>query len=137
MTALCAFLIVIILKYSIFLILLFIAQIWLGNWMGKLGFPEGEEIDDKAIQWASEVDKTSRKEIQTFIDKAEALGVTVLFVSNECGLGMTPNFKISRYYRDTLGRINQDISRRADKVFFMVAGCAVDIKLLDASATLL
>ena len=49
---------------------------------------------------------------------------------------MTPNFKTSRYYRDTLGRINQDISKRADRVYFMVAGNAVDIKKLSQEATL-
>ena len=112
-------------------------QVWLGNWMGKLGFPEGEEIDEAAIQWAADVDENSRKEIQAFLDRTETMGITVLFVSNECGLGMTPNYKISRYYRDTIGRINQDITRRADKVFFMVAGCAVDVKLLDAQAATL
>ncbi len=112
-------------------------QVWLGNWMDKLGYPDGEEIDEAAIQYAARLDETARKEIQIFLDRVESMGITVLIVSNECGLGMTPNFKISRYYRDTLGRINQDISRRASRVFFMIAGCAVDIKLLDAQATLL
>jgi adenosyl cobinamide kinase/adenosyl cobinamide phosphate guanylyltransferase len=112
-------------------------QVWLGNWMGKLGYPEGEQIDEEAIKYAALLDETARKEIQTFIDRVESMGITVLIVSNECGLGMTPSHKISRYYRDTLGRINQDIARRASKVFFMIAGCAVDIKLLDAQATLL
>jgi adenosyl cobinamide kinase/adenosyl cobinamide phosphate guanylyltransferase len=105
--------------------------------MGKLGYPKGEDIDEEAIQYADKLDETARKEIGMFLDRVESMGVTVLFVSNECGLDLTPHHKVGRYYRDTLGRINQDISRRASKVFFMIADCAVDIKLLDAQATLL
>ena len=112
-------------------------KVWLTNLICKLGCPEGEEIDEQAIQFADRLDESARREIQAFLDKVESLRITVLLVSNECGLDLTPHVKISRYYRDTLGRINQDISRRADKVFLMIAGCAIDIKLLDARHTLL
>ena len=105
--------------------------------MGKLGYPKGEDIDEEAVRYADKLDETARREIGMFLDRIESMGITVLFVSNECGLDLTPHYKVGRYYRDTLGRINQDISRRASKVFFMIAGCAVDIKLLDAQATLL
>lgn len=112
-------------------------QVWLANWMGKLGHPKGEEIDEEAIRFADRLDETARQEMQAFLDRAEAAGITVLLVSNECGLDLTPHAKVSRYYRDTLGRINQDVARRSASVFLMLAGCAVDIKKLDAQATLL
>ncbi|KAI8614146.1 Cobinamide kinase/cobinamide phosphate guanyltransferase [Chytriomyces sp. MP71] len=112
--------------------------VWLSNWMGSLGWPKDETIDEEAVAYADKVDFTARKEIGSFLDKLTAEGRSVILVANEVGMGICPTGKISRYYRDTLGRINQDIGRRADtrSVYWMVAGFAVDVKKLDAEATL-
>ncbi|MEE9285593.1 MAG: bifunctional adenosylcobinamide kinase/adenosylcobinamide-phosphate guanylyltransferase, partial [Dehalococcoidia bacterium] len=54
-------------------------------------------------------------------------------VSNEVGLGVVPPTESGRLFRDTLGRVNQLVARRADRVYVMVAGLGLELKALGAS----
>lgn len=49
-------------------------------------------------------------------------------VSNEVGLGIVPDNKLARRFRDAAGRLNQRIAARADTVLFMVAGLPLRVK---------
>ncbi|MFH1428952.1 MAG: bifunctional adenosylcobinamide kinase/adenosylcobinamide-phosphate guanylyltransferase [Candidatus Margulisiibacteriota bacterium] len=51
-----------------------------------------------------------------------------MIVSNEVGLGIVPDNKLARYFRDVAGRTNQLVAGKAHKVFFMVAGIPWRIK---------
>ncbi len=53
---------------------------------------------------------------------------TVVFVTNEVGMGIVPEHPISRKYRDLVGRCNQVMAGRADRVVLMVAGIPMDLK---------
>ena len=55
---------------------------------------------------------------------------TWIVVSNEVGLGVVPPSRLGAVYRDALGRVNQAVAARADKVYFMVAGLALEMKSL-------
>ena len=57
---------------------------------------------------------------------------TWIVVSNEVGLGVVPPSRLGAAYRDALGRVNQAVAARADKVYFMVAGLALEMKSLGA-----
>jgi len=50
------------------------------------------------------------------------LSGTVIFVTNEIGLGIIPDNPISRLYRDVAGRCNQIVAGCADTVIFMISG---------------
>lgn len=52
----------------------------------------------------------------------------LIIVSNEVGLGIVPEDKVTRKYRDLLGIINQGIAKIADMVFFTVSGIPIRIK---------
>ena len=52
----------------------------------------------------------------------------IILVSNETGMGIVPDNKISRDYRDLLGKINQKISDRAHFVYFTCSGIPIRIK---------
>ncbi len=52
----------------------------------------------------------------------------LIVVSNEVGLGVVPPTPLGRRYQDILGRANQWLARRADRVIFMVAGLPVAVK---------
>ena len=49
-------------------------------------------------------------------------------VSNEVGLGIVPDNRLARQFRDAAGRLNQRIAARADHVLFMVAGLPLKVK---------
>jgi adenosylcobinamide kinase/adenosylcobinamide-phosphate guanylyltransferase len=46
----------------------------------------------------------------------------VVAVSHEVGLGVVPETRSGRLFRDTLGTVNQRLARTADEVWFVVAG---------------
>jgi adenosylcobinamide kinase/adenosylcobinamide-phosphate guanylyltransferase len=52
----------------------------------------------------------------------------VIIVSNEVGLGIVPDNKLARRFRDIAGRVNQLVADKADEVLFVVAGLSLKIK---------
>ena len=55
-----------------------------------------------------------------------------IVVSNEVGLGVAPATRLGGVYRDALGRVNQAVAARADAVYLMTAGLALELKALGA-----
>jgi adenosylcobinamide kinase / adenosylcobinamide-phosphate guanylyltransferase len=55
---------------------------------------------------------------------------TLVLVTNEVGLGVVPPTSLGRRYRDLLGRVNQRIARRADRLYLVIAGIAIDVRAL-------
>ncbi len=53
---------------------------------------------------------------------------TVIFVTNEVGLGIVPENTSARLYRDLTGRCNQCMGRSADKVFLVSCGIPLQLK---------
>ena len=53
---------------------------------------------------------------------------TIIFVSNELGMGLVPIDATSRRYRDCLGRCNQTIAQSCDEAIFMVSGLPVTLR---------
>jgi adenosylcobinamide kinase / adenosylcobinamide-phosphate guanylyltransferase len=53
---------------------------------------------------------------------------TVIFVTNEVGMGIVPDNPISRHFRDLAGRCNQIMAAGADRVVLVVSGLPVCIK---------
>ncbi len=51
-----------------------------------------------------------------------------IFVTNEIGLGGTPENDLQRKFTDLLGWINQYIAGRSDEVYFTVSGIPMKIK---------
>ena len=52
----------------------------------------------------------------------------VILVASETGLGIIPENKLSRQFRDANGRLNQAVAAVANEVFFVAAGIALRIK---------
>lgn len=52
----------------------------------------------------------------------------LIIVSNEVGLGIVPENILAFYYRDILGRIHQLVAKKANNVFFLIAGIPLQIK---------
>jgi adenosylcobinamide kinase/adenosylcobinamide-phosphate guanylyltransferase len=67
-------------------------------------------------------------EVQGLAECTARLPGRLIVVSNEVGLGLVPPFLLGRAYRDLLGRANQTLAEKADKVYLLVAGIPVLIK---------
>ena len=65
------------------------------------------------------------QELVNCIDRTDA---GFIIVTNDVGLGLVPADKVSRLYRDWLGRVNQMLAEQADEVYLMVAGIPMKIK---------
>lgn len=52
----------------------------------------------------------------------------LVIVSNEVGLGIVPENRLAREFRDHAGRLNQMVAQCADRVVFMVAGLPMIVK---------
>jgi adenosylcobinamide kinase/adenosylcobinamide-phosphate guanylyltransferase len=53
---------------------------------------------------------------------------TVIFVTNEVGMGIVPENPTSRLFRDLAGRCNQRMANHADVFVFMISGIPLYIK---------
>ncbi|MDD5350890.1 MAG: bifunctional adenosylcobinamide kinase/adenosylcobinamide-phosphate guanylyltransferase [Chthoniobacteraceae bacterium] len=62
------------------------------------------------------------------IRAARAHGGTILFVTNEVGLGLVPETPLGRRFRDLAGRANQILGAACDEVFLVVCGQPLRIK---------
>lgn len=53
---------------------------------------------------------------------------TLIVVSNEVGMGIVPDNKLARIYRDRLGLLNQRVAEMAEKVYVLFSGIPVEVK---------
>ena len=70
--------------------------------------------------------------VRELIEVYECSSASWIVVTNEVGLGVVPSSSLGRAYRDALGRVNSLVAGRADKVYLMAAGLALDLKALGA-----
>ncbi|MFA5099853.1 MAG: bifunctional adenosylcobinamide kinase/adenosylcobinamide-phosphate guanylyltransferase [Candidatus Omnitrophota bacterium] len=53
---------------------------------------------------------------------------TAIIVSNEVGLGLVPDTKLGRRFRDLAGAVNKLAAQKADQAYFLVSGIALNLK---------
>jgi adenosylcobinamide kinase/adenosylcobinamide-phosphate guanylyltransferase len=84
--------------------------LWLSNLMLK-----GRDIDLEIEELISALN-SKRETLRVFI------------VSNEVGMGIVPENKMARQFRDVAGMLNQKMAQIADEVYFLVSGMPLKIK---------
>ena len=62
------------------------------------------------------------------LDALSACRSSVFIVSNEVGLGIVPDNRLTREFRDIAGTLNQKVAAVADEVYFMAAGLPLRMK---------
>ncbi|MFW6022926.1 MAG: bifunctional adenosylcobinamide kinase/adenosylcobinamide-phosphate guanylyltransferase [Halanaerobiaceae bacterium] len=66
--------------------------------------------------------------VASILETARKLELNLIIVSNQVGNGLIPVYKSGRDYRDIIGRVNQLIAEKADKVYLCTAGLPIEIK---------
>lgn len=82
-------------------------------WVTNLMMEEGRDVDADGAALAASLGE---------------LQATVIFVSNEVGLGIVPENKMARAFRDHAGRLHQAIAAKATEVYFVAAGLPLKMK---------
>ena len=67
-------------------------------------------------------------ELSQLLEQKERKSASLIIVSNEVGMGLVPPYPSGRAFRDLLGKANQFISERADRVYMMIAGLPLELK---------
>jgi len=98
----------------------------------------GDEVEvillDCITLWLSNLlmrkkgDSEIMKEISALIDTLQEKQTSLIFVSNEVGMGIVPADPLSRRFRDLSGTTNQKIAEAADTAIFMVSGIPIFLK---------
>jgi len=84
--------------------------------------------------WASNLlsvnmpDRIIKAAVSKIAASAYRVKAVTIIVSNEVGQGIVPDNPLARRFRDLLGRANQVLASRADKVVSIHAGIPVTIK---------
>ena len=69
-----------------------------------------------------------RNELDKLISQLPDFPGTIIFVSNEVGMGVVPMGELTRQFVDETGRLHQRLAQQADQVILMVAGLPQQIK---------
>ncbi|WFQ78241.1 bifunctional adenosylcobinamide kinase/adenosylcobinamide-phosphate guanylyltransferase [Xenorhabdus sp. SF857] len=67
-------------------------------------------------------------QIDDLIDACLMCPMPVYLVTNELGMGITPENRLARHFVDIAGRANQKLAQAAKEVWLMVSGIGVKIK---------
>ncbi len=73
-------------------------------------------------------EKRVKSEIAGLVDTMDGLDASFIIVSNEVGMGLVPDNKLGRIYRDLLGQANQLLAAHATEVYLMLACLPVQVK---------
>lgn len=106
------------------IILLDCVTLWLTNLL-LADYPE--DVSENPFDF-EEKEKTILKQVHTVARLAQEITPQVILVTNEVGQGIVPDNPISRAYRDLAGRANQILGQAANKVYWVVAGCPLEVK---------
>lgn len=67
-------------------------------------------------------------ECEQLANTLKKINVPVVLVSNEVGLGIIPENKMAREFRDYAGFVNQSIAKIADEAYFIASGLPIKLK---------
>ncbi len=68
------------------------------------------------------------EQVGQMITVLKAKNLKAIIVSNEVGLGIVPDNKLARDFRDIAGKVNQLVAKKSNEVFFTVSGIPMKIK---------
>ena len=85
--------------------------LWLGNLLYRFREPE---------EWL--------RPVESFLKTLKSPPCTLVIVTNEVGMGIVPQERATREYRDLAGEVNQRVAAAADTVLFMSCGLPLVLK---------
>lgn len=92
-------------------------------------------LSDPCIDWdkvsrdrIDEIENGILDQVNKLVDRVLENGHELIVVTNEVGLGIVPENRLARVFRDIAGKANELVASRAQEVFFVVSGIPMKIK---------
>lgn len=102
-------------------------------WVSNLLLAQVSDIDDIAPKAARAMIDDADVRARELVEWCMSLDGHVVVVSNEVGAGIVPTYPLGRVFRDALGAVNRTVAERADRVYYLVAGLALELKARGAT----
>ena len=99
--------------------------------LSALDRPDNVVLVDCLTLWVTNLMMEERPVADAFsrlADFVSAAKARLVLVSNEVGLGIVPDNRMAREFRDHAGRLHQSIAARARQVYFVAAGLPLKMK---------
>ncbi|WP_455539753.1 bifunctional adenosylcobinamide kinase/adenosylcobinamide-phosphate guanylyltransferase [Terrisporobacter sp.] len=96
--------------------------------VNNLMFTYGIEVDKATSKELDELEDYIKDQIIKLMEALKKTDLYFVIVSNEVGMGIVPENKLSRIYADFIGRVNQLIAKYSDEVYFVVSGVPMKVK---------
>ncbi len=90
--------------------------LWLSNLLFQ--FEESAEQSEERIH----------EELQRLKSTLQGMVTPVILVSNEVGMGIVPDNRLARLFRDIAGTANQALAAAADEVHVVISGIPLKLK---------
>ena len=96
-------------------------SLWVTNRLMQLGTEEPTLDAVEALEAALDA------EVDAILGAARDRSGDTIIVTNEVGAGLVPPYPLGRVYRDVLGRVNQHVSRKADRAWLLISGRPLEL----------
>ena len=96
------------------------------DWYPEKGYLSDEQFLSKAEQ--ARILEAMEAEWSQILSAMKERQATFWIVTNEVGLGIVPDTRLGRYFRDLQGRVNQLIAKEASEVYLVICGLAQQLK---------
>lgn len=97
-------------------------------YISNIMFKDNLDFENISVEKTNEIELEITNSILEILNRTKAAKGDLVLVSNEVGLGIVPDNKLSRIYRDYVGRANQVCAKYADEVYFVVSSIPMKIK---------
>jgi adenosylcobinamide kinase / adenosylcobinamide-phosphate guanylyltransferase len=94
----------------------------------NLMFDEDRNFDTMSNEEIAVLEKDIEKELRVLVEAVKASYKTIVMVTNEVGMGLVPEYRLGRIFRDIAGRMNQRLGSLSDEVYLVTCGIPLKIK---------
>lgn len=107
-------------------ILLDCVTLWISNlFFGYLG---EEDIDVLSQEEIHHIESAIMDQVERFLERVNSYLGRLVLVTNEIGMGIVPDNRMSRVFRDIQGRVNQKLGAACEQLELVVCGVSVKVK---------
>ncbi|EKM0527942.1 bifunctional adenosylcobinamide kinase/adenosylcobinamide-phosphate guanylyltransferase [Cronobacter turicensis] len=97
------------------------------TWITNLLFAKAGETPEETWDYAA-LEAYIVQHVTALTDACARSHAQVIIVTNEVGMGIVPENRLARHFRDIAGRVNQQLAQAASELWLVISGTGVKIK---------